>query len=106
MVFGLIHSIYVVEIKRIFKKIKFVLLLTEIYTLLYLLAYSPNMPRVSLRLLHVRIDFFRVFGDNSAYNPTTTTLHSLYLHIRLNTFLAFSLDAQIHSAYSQNMQKE
>jgi hypothetical protein len=56
-----------------------------------LLAYSPNTPRVSLRLLHVRIDSFRVFGDNSVYRKQPYICR--FLHIHLNTFLAFSMDA-------------
>jgi hypothetical protein len=31
---------------------------------IFLLAYSPNTPRVGLRLLHVRIDSFRVVRDD------------------------------------------
>jgi hypothetical protein len=44
-----------------------------------------------LRLLHERIDFFRVFGDNAVYRKQPYIRR--ILHIRLNTFLAFSLDA-------------
>jgi hypothetical protein len=76
--FGLIHSIPYSVDKKSFK-LKFVLLFTEIYTLLCLLAYSPNTSRVSLRLLHVGID--------SVYRKQPYI--SRILHIRLNTFLVF-----------------
>ncbi len=76
-----LNPFHLVQIKRIFEKLKFVLLLTEIYKLLCLLAYSPNTPRVSLRLLHVCID--------SVYRKQPYI--SRILHIRLNTFLVFSI---------------
>ncbi len=46
---------------------------------------------VSLRLLHVHIDSFRVFGENSVYRKQPYICR--ILHIRLNTFRAFSIDA-------------
>jgi hypothetical protein len=69
------------------------------YILLFHLAYSPNMPRVSLGLLHVRIDSFCVFGDNSvyrkqpyirSYSPYTLKYIPRILYGCLNTFRAFS----------------
>ncbi len=62
MVFWLNPS-HIVQIERIQNFLKFVLLLTEIYTLLCLLASQENTPRFSLRLLHVRIDSFRAFSE-------------------------------------------
>ncbi len=50
-----------------------------------------NTPRVSLRLLHVCIDSFRVFGENSVYHKQPYICR--ILHICLNTFHAFFIDA-------------
>ncbi len=54
---------HIVQIERIKKNLKFVFLLTEIYTLLCLLAYQENTSIFSLRLLHVSIDSFRAFSE-------------------------------------------
>ncbi len=62
MVFWLNPS-HKVQTERIQKILKFVLLLTNIYTLLCLLAYQENTPIASLRHLHVRINPFRVFSE-------------------------------------------
>ncbi len=103
---------HIVQLERIFKKLKFVLLLTKIYTLLCLLAYQENMPRASLRHLHVCINPFRVFSEyvyilsahmetilctannpNLPYSPSTLKYFLRILCICLDTFRAVSVGA-------------
>ncbi len=108
--FDLIYPIQCSQKKSV-KKLKFVLLSTEIYTLLKvlcLLACQEKTPRASLRLLHVRINPFRVTPNMFKYFPRIRrrffvpqiTLICHILHIRLNTFCVFSEYAQILSHHS------
>ena len=115
MVFWLNLS-HIVQLERIFKKFKLLLLLlTEIYTLLCLLANQENTPRASLRHLHVRIIPFRVFSEPNMFKyfprirrrfcvPQITLICHI-LHLRLNTFCVFSEYAQILSAQSPQVPK-
>jgi len=74
--------------------------------MLRLLVYWENTPRVSLRLLQVRLDSFCVFSDYveilstysetilcTANNPKFVIYFPRILQIRLDNFLAFSIDA-------------
>ncbi len=112
MVFWLNPS-HIVYIERIQKNLTFVLLLTEIYTLLCL-----------WRIRRIRQDSLCVFSMYaqilSAHSPSTfkyfprirrrfcvpqITLICHVLHIRLNTFHVFSEYAQILSAHSPQVLK-
>jgi hypothetical protein len=62
MVFWLNPS-HIVQIEIFQKILKFILLFTNIYTLLCLLAYKENTPIVSLRHPHVRKDSIPAFSE-------------------------------------------
>ncbi len=82
-------------------------LLMEICSVLRLLVYQANTPRVSLQLLRVGFDSFRIFSDYvkipSAYSETIMcTANNLNLSespYKLNTFRVFSEYAQILSKH-------
>jgi hypothetical protein len=79
-----------------------------------LFASSQCTHRFFPRILRMRLNTFRVFGDDFVYannpnlpfSPYTHKYYPRNLRIRLDTFRAFSICVKILSAYSPCTQKE